>query len=172
MRKQNVIILIVFVCIIVGFYVGNYFINKSEDEIITKKTEEVKTSEYVSCYVFGEVNRSDTYKIPSSWTVGMLFELAGLKTTADLSCFDLSMLVENNKNYYVPSKNKVDESLLININTASLEELVKLPSIGEVIALRIIEYRQKNPFKDKEEIKNVKGIGDAIYEKIKGFITV
>lgn len=172
MRKQNVIIIIVFVCLIVCFYIGNYFINRSESEIIMEKTEEVKDSEYVSCYVFGEVNRSDNYKVPSSWTLRMLFELAGLKTTADLSCFDLSMLVENNKNYYVPSKNKVEESLLININTASLEELVKLPSVGEVIALRIIEYRQKNPFKDKEDIKNVKGIGDAIYEKIKDFITV
>ena len=45
-----------------------------------------------------------------------------------------------------------------------------IPGIGEVIAENIIIYRQKNAFKNIEEIKNVSGIGDAIYEKIKNYI--
>ena len=61
----------------------------------------------------------------------------------------------------------------ININIASLYELTLLPGIGEKKAQAIIEYREKmGNFKRKEEIKNVKGIGNSIYKKIKGKIKV
>ena len=60
----------------------------------------------------------------------------------------------------------------ININTASINELTSLNGIGESKAKLIIEYRSKNPFKSIEEIKNVSGIGDKAYEKIKDYITV
>ncbi len=65
------------------------------------------------------------------------------------------------------------EAALVNINTAPAEELETLNGIGPSYAQRIIDYRTLNgPFQKIEDIKNVKGIGDATYEKIKGFITV
>ena len=61
----------------------------------------------------------------------------------------------------------------ININTASQAELETLPRIGPAIAQRIIDYRTINsPFTSIEQIKNVKGIGDATFEAIKDYITV
>lgn len=61
----------------------------------------------------------------------------------------------------------------ISINTASLEELQTLEGIGEAKAKAIIGYRNINgKFKKIEEIKNVSGIGDNIFEKIKDQITV
>ncbi|MBU4443813.1 ComEA family DNA-binding protein, partial [bacterium] len=61
----------------------------------------------------------------------------------------------------------------ININTASLNELTLLPGIGEKKAQAIIKYREEvGDFKTKDEIKNVKGIGDGIYKKIKRKIEV
>lgn len=73
-----------------------------------------------------------------------------------------------------PSTNEKEDSnnMKININTASLEELTKLNGIGESKAKLIVEYRQKTPFERIEDIKNVSGIGDSAYEKIKNFITV
>lgn len=62
---------------------------------------------------------------------------------------------------------------LININTASLEELDSLPGIGEVKAQAIIDYREANgPFGSIEEIMEVSGIGEATFEKIKDLIGV
>jgi competence protein ComEA len=55
----------------------------------------------------------------------------------------------------------------ININTASKNELMELPGIGKSKAEAIISYRQKSKFNSIDEIKNVSGIGDKIYENIK-----
>lgn len=61
----------------------------------------------------------------------------------------------------------------ISINTGTLEELMTLNGIGEAKAQAIIDYRTENgPFKDIEEIKNVSGIGDQAFEKIKDNITI
>lgn len=61
---------------------------------------------------------------------------------------------------------------LVNINTATLEELETISGIGESKAKSIIEYRQKNGLFEKiEDIMNVEGIGESLYEKIKIYIT-
>jgi comEA protein len=63
------------------------------------------------------------------------------------------------------------EEKSVNINQASIEELIKLNGIGPVLAHRIIEYRRKNgPFKDKDKINEVTGIGPKKYEAIKDYI--
>lgn len=61
----------------------------------------------------------------------------------------------------------------ISINTATKEELMNLPGIGEAKALDIIKYREENgPFQNIEDIKNVSGIGDSLFAKIKENITL
>lgn len=61
----------------------------------------------------------------------------------------------------------------VNINIASKEELMQLEGVGSSYAIKIIEYRETNgPFEKPEDIMNVKGIGEATYEKNKDRITV
>lgn len=61
----------------------------------------------------------------------------------------------------------------VNINTASASELDELPGIGATYAKRIVDYREGHGgFKNIEEIKNVQGIGDATFSKIKDSIEI
>ena len=61
----------------------------------------------------------------------------------------------------------------VNINTATAQELQTLNGIGPSKAAAIVEYRNANgPFKSPEDIKNVRGIGNGIYQKISSEITV
>jgi competence protein ComEA len=61
----------------------------------------------------------------------------------------------------------------ININTASVTELMQLPKVGQKTAERIVGFRkQHGAFKRVEEIMNVKGIGEKTFEKLKPFLTL
>jgi competence protein ComEA len=62
---------------------------------------------------------------------------------------------------------------VINLNTATAQQLDSLPGIGAKVAARIIEYRQKNgPFKKIEDLMNVRGIGEKNFLKIRNRLTV
>lgn len=66
-----------------------------------------------------------------------------------------------------------ENSLSLDLNTATLEELILLPGIGEVRAQAILDYREEHgPFQSVEEVVNVKGIGEGILAKIMPFVTV
>ena len=83
------------------------------------------------------------------------------------ACVDEVVTFDNN------SDTKESESGVININNASVEDLMKLSGIGDSKAKNIIEYRDSiGGFKDINDIKNVKGIGDSIFDKIKDHITI
>jgi len=65
------------------------------------------------------------------------------------------------------------QSNKININKANLEDLKKLPGIGDVKGQAIIDYIEENgPFVDIEELINVPGIGEKTLEKMKDQISV
>ena len=75
--------------------------------------------------------------------------------------------------YSKTSTTKSKTSSKISINTALKEELMTLSGIGEAKALAIIKYREENgAFKSIQDIKNVSGIGNSLYEKIKDNITL
>ena len=62
---------------------------------------------------------------------------------------------------------------VVNINTASAQQLEGLPGIGATTAARIVEYRQKNGgFKKIEELMNVRGIGEKVFLRMKNQLTV
>lgn len=61
----------------------------------------------------------------------------------------------------------------INLNTATAAELERLPGIGQKVAARIVEYREKNgPFKKVEELMNVQGIGEKSFLQFRNQLTV
>lgn len=60
----------------------------------------------------------------------------------------------------------------INLNSASAEQLTAVPGIGDKLAARIVEYRQKNgSFKNVQELMNVKGVGEKSFGKLEPFLS-
>ena len=140
----------------------------------------------INVYVSGAVNKPDVYILPLNAIVKDAIAAAGGATEdADLDRINLATrLGRSDAGVCAASRRSRAASPpdgsapgaaaeKININTASVEELDKLPGIGPSIANAIIDYRTTNgPFKQIEDINAVKGIGDALFEKIKDQITV
>ena len=117
----------------------------------------------------------------------------GVKENADLTNINLAQVLEDGVKIYIPikeeqvleektSKNvevnniKLEDSNktnIVNINTANQTQLETLPGIGASTALKIINYRKQNgKFNNIEDIKQVSGIGESKFNKIKNFIKV
>ena len=113
----------------------------------------------------------------------------GMAESADHGKVNLAEKVSDGMAVYIPFQGEEQSGLapgsssgqtsssgsggLININTADKSALMQLPGIGEVYAQSIIDYRQSvGTFQKIEDIKNVSGIGDGRFEKIKDKITI
>ncbi len=143
----------------------------------------------------GEVEKPDVYQLEEGSIIKDLIDMAGGVTEeADLSRINRAEELLNHEliiignindetessvvqNSSVSSGNSTDNdsksSTLININTADLEQLKEITGIGNIKAQSIIDYREANGgFKSLEELKNVDGIGDKTFEKIKEQITL
>lgn len=179
MKKKIIIRIIIGVCVVGGllfyyFYKNDYFLKEE-----TKVEEATADTNYVYVYVSGEVYNPKVFYVTTNTTLSELFKLARLKSNADTSSFNLSEYVVANGNYIIPSyiyysstiisESSMSYSNLININTATITELMELPGIGEVRAKKITDYRaSKGKIDSYEILKNLlSGISDADFETIK-----
>lgn len=129
-----------------------------------------KNEELITVEIRGEVEKEGLYEMKRGSSVSDLIELSTLKDEADISTLSLQRTLYHKQLIVIPKKK---EQKLISINSADIYELILLPGIGEKMAEKIIEYRlEYGCFHHLEDIMNVKGIGKAKYEKIKGYISL
>lgn len=143
----------------------------------------------VVVHVTGAVSAPGVYTLPSDARVDDAVRAAGATAEADLSQLNLAQKLADGQKITVPAIGSASTSAgegtatttadansdgaLVNINTASLEELETLPSIGEVRAQAIITYRETNGgFRTIEELQEVSGIGEKIFADVAPHITV
>lgn len=140
----------------------------------------------VVVHVAGAVSSPGVYTLPADSRVDDAVRAAGATADADLSQLNLAQKLADGQKITVPVAGATpadgssaattadsDNGGLININTATQEELESLPSIGEVRAQAIITYREEHGgFRTTDELMEVSGIGEKIFADISPHITV
>ena len=167
-------------------YMDNIFVEEEEKEVLVEVGDTEANKSYIVVEVKGEVTRPDVYELEEGSIVKELIDMAGgLTKEADISRINRAKKLQNHELVVIgnindkENMNMIEESSeaeydgLININSANLEELKKISGVGDEKAQSIIEYREKNGgFKSIDEIKNIDGIGEKTFEKIKDKITI
>ncbi len=141
--------------------------------------------------ISGAVVQPGVYKLPSTARISNALDSAGgARPEADLNALNLARKLNDGEAIVIPTRKAPAAASTavstsspgspgatarpgkINLNVATVEQLDTLPGIGPALAQRIVDYRNQNgPFKKIEEVKNVKGIGDSLFDGIKTLIT-
>jgi competence protein ComEA len=157
----------------------DFYTTKSEKPLLAKEKSELK--KILIVHVCGAVKNPGVLELKEGDRAINAINLSGGATDeANLDALNLAAKLTDGQKIYVPKKgeqvsgnlagvseNNSNETPLVNINTASAAELDSLPGIGEVLAQRIIEYREsKGNFSSIEQLRNVEGIGPKKFELI------
>lgn len=146
-------------------------------------TGQEETLEKICVYVCGEVKNPGVYELEAGARVAEAVEAAGGMTEeAAESRLNLAEHMTDGQKIEVPSKEQEEQlkeeafgqgSGLVNLNTASAEQLTTLRGIGESKAEDILNYREAHGgFRSIEELMQIPGIKERVFEKIKDQITV
>lgn len=170
--------------------------NENGAQINQETNEEITEEIYV--HLCGAVKHPDVYQVDADTRLIDIIKLAGgLTDDAAGEYVNQAARVSDGEQIYIPSKDEVDGTIpftiannnnnnfsnnndstdlnvnKINLNTATRDELMTLTGIGESKADSIITYRQEHSgFKSIDEVKNINGIKDSVYNKICDKITV
>lgn len=170
--------------------------NNISDEKDNQEKENIKientNKKTITVFISGEVKKPGVVTIDAEKRLSdAVDELGGTTENADLNKINLATKLKDESHYIIPkigdnlenynnetlendiANNSDNKNNLININTASIQELDTLPGVGEATANKIVNYREeKGKFNSIEEIKNVNGIGDKKYEELKTLISI
>ena len=189
-RKSMLVLFVLALMAGVGTIYG-YYEKEKETPLDAAVRQEKSQETTVTVYVTGAVNRPGVASLPEGSRVADAVNMCGgVLPTAAADGVNMAQPLKDGMQIRVPEKapagaagaapagasaaaSVAAANGLVNINTADEKALDTLPGIGPAMAKRIIEYRQtQGSFQQLEDIKKVKGIGDAKYEKLKDKITL
>lgn len=156
----------------------------AEDKEEKEKDSQAKVEAEIYVYVCGQVSRPGVYCLKGGSRIYEALEAAGgVLEGAAPEVLNQAGKVTDGEKIYVPSKEEqqeipnqepsVVEDGKTNINTADKTQLMTLPGIGEAKAEKIIQYREENGgFQKIEDIMQIQGIKEGVYENIKELVKV
>jgi competence protein ComEA len=174
-KLQIILVLIVTNLLSLGAFGYQYFFQTEEPTAL------IQEDSFIYVHLLGEVVEPNIYRVATGTRLFELIELAGgLTAEANLGTNNLSQVLKDEMKIKIASLNPnetgglyPDESGLVNLNSATLTELMSLSGIGAVKAQNIINYREKfGPFYFIEDLLYVSGIGEITFENIKDAICV
>ncbi len=189
-RKQQLIILVIAAVFLftAGYKVARWYQGQSLEPVKVVSPVNYQTDREIVVHVSGEVEKPGVYRFNREMRVQDALERAVPLARADVQSLNLAASLKDGQKIVVPVKQEAVQSLAaaepqkpatpnkpakININRAGVGELESLPGLGPAMSRRIISYREsKGLFTSEEDLKNVQGIGDKMYEQIKDYITV
>lgn len=141
-------------------------------------TQAVDDGNKLTIGITGEVVKPGNYILSENATLQDLIDKAGgVNNNADERAYYTEYVVQQNEEYYIAPKYDVKDICSetsiskININSCDKETLMSVSGFGDAVSTQLINYRAENGvFYCLEEIKNVKGIGNATFEKVKNYI--
>lgn len=156
---------------------------------ITASNEVIKPKKEIFVHVCGEVKKEGVYTIkPDGRVVDAIKAAGGFTKSAARYGINQAELLKDGMQVYIPSKKEIknkpvtpvtnspvlgNSESLVNINSATKEELMTLKGVGESRATLIIEYREKSGgFNDIKDIMKIKGIKQKFFDKIKDKICI
>lgn len=179
---------IVFICIFIISGISIYIQDNERKASFSVNSSNIsKNDDRIGVYISGEVKNTGVYYLKKDSRITDLINICGgLTEEADVSKINPAQKLNDSDKIIIPKKEEnlntesiedTNESDInvqekININTATKDELTSLNGIGETTANKIINYRNKNKFKEIEDIMNVPGIGEAKFSNIKDYICV
>lgn len=145
--------------------------------------QEEQEAQFLYIHICGAVKQPGVYELPEGSRVFEALEAAGGFTEdAGQDCVNQAQFLKDGDQIRIPTTEEADAFLssqqqkeegLVNLNTAGREQLCTLPGIGEAKAEAILAYREQNGgFKSIEEIMQIEGIKEGLYNKIKEKIYV
>ena len=156
-----------------------------ENTIVSSIEQSTDIEEYINVFVSGAVNNPDVYTLKKGSIIKDAVDLAGgFSEEACRDYVNLAKKLEGGEHIMIPTMEQMSglsvqhileesqKSTLVNINTATKEELMSLPGIGERKADSIIEYRNSKSFSAIEDIMNISGIKEAAFNKIRDKICI
>ena len=163
----------------------SYIETAIENTIVSSIEQSTDIEEYINVFVSGAVNNPDVYTLKKGSIVKDAVDLAGgFSEEACRDYVNLAKKLEGGEHIMIPTMEQMSglsvqhileesqKSTLVNINTATKEELMSLPGIGERKADSIIEYRNSKSFSAIEDIMNISGIKEAAFNKIRDKICI
>ncbi len=146
--------------------------------------DETEMQTWIYVHVCGAVKSPGVYALAQESRVYEAIQMAGGFTEeAAVTQINQAELVQDEGYIYVPTLHEVEsgyvsevqagDSQKVNLNRATKEQLMTIPGIGEAKANQIVAYRQEHgTFKSIEDVMNISGIKEGLFEKIKDYITV